>query len=195
MKINFNFLLLISISVLISCKSDYDKLVQSEIKKDVKHTDLILDMKMGQNKDYFFKHCWNLNKAQIVSQGPGNKYAKYYMLPDSSLMEEGKKIRVLFYGMFDENDVMNGMEMKMEYNAWSPWNKSYSSDSLLEEMKSKYIREYKGNDYYVVNVNDDLDAFAKIDGNRQVLLYKLTEKEIMVKIQDLTDHYKSLIED
>ncbi len=177
-------------TLLISCKSEYEQLVSAEKNKEPYMPELILGLEMGQDKSHFFSHCWKLNKKALVSQGPGNKYAKYYMLPDSSTSEEIDKIRVLFYGMFDDDELMYGMEMKMQYTSWAPWNEKYSAESLLEVIKSKYMKEYGGNDYIQIPINDDVMANVKVDANRQILLYKISAKEIMVKIEDVSDRYK-----
>lgn len=72
-------------------------------------------MQMGQIKKEFYVICWELNKQKIIMVGIGNQYVKYVVDVD---IISGDLLRVkdmLFYGIFDEDDVMCGMDMKYVY--------------------------------------------------------------------------------
>lgn len=172
------------IVLLTSCESQYSREVKRELKTGVVHEDLIFGLKLGQTRKQFYDRCWNLNKQKLVSQGPGNQYAKHVMVIDSTV-EDSPKVEMLFYGIFDESKVMHGMDMKMSFLGWSPWNKDYHSDKLMEQLKEKYLREFPGNRFVEIDIDDNIKALAKIDGNRQILMYPLTNKNVSVKIQDL----------
>lgn len=167
-----------------ACESEYSKTVKRELKSGVVHEDLILGMKLGQTQKEFYDHCWQLNKEKIVSQGPGNRFARHYMLLDSTA-QDPEKIDMLFYGIFDEAKIMNGMHMKMSYTKWSPGRKEYQAAALLEDLKKKYKKEYGGNPFLEIKIGKDVTAYAKVDGNRQILLYPTSASEVTVKIQDL----------
>jgi len=177
--------MLLSLAVLlIACESEYSREVKRELKTDVVYEDLIFGLKIGQTRKQFYDRCWNLNKQKLVSQGPGNKYAKHVMVLDSTI-EDSPKVEMLFYGIFDEAKIMHGMDMKMSFLGWSPWNKDYHSDKLIQELEKKYLREYAGNRFVEIDIDGNKKALAKIDGNRQILMYPLTNKDVTVKIQDL----------
>ena len=175
-------LVLISISIQ-SCKTEYEQLVTSELKTGVVHDSLIFDLKIGQTKKEFYKYCWDMNKSQQITAGSGNKYAKY-VLPVDSTDAHPDKINVHFFGIFDEEDVMQGMEMKMGYYSWSPWLEQFDSDQLLIKIRDKMIEDYPGNDFLEIAVGD-ITALVKVDGNRQITMYPISQQEIMVKIEDL----------
>ena len=176
---------LLSIGVFFTaCESEYSRTVKSELKTGVVHEDLILGLKIGQTQKEFYDHCWQLNKAKIVHQGPGNRFARQYILLDSTA-QDAKKVDMLFYGIFDQAKVMHGMHMIMSYVAWSPWAKEYQATILLEELKKKYLREYAGNPFIEITIDEDIKAYAKVDGNRQIILYPSSDKDVTVKIQDL----------
>jgi len=170
--------------ILVSCESEYSKAVKNGLTSGEIHDDLFLGLKMGQTQKEFFDHCWSLNKKNLVSQGPGNKYAKYYMIPDST-EDMTQKVEVLFYGMFDEQKVMYGMDMKMEFTAWAPWNEKFQSDKLVAFLKDKYMKEEGLNPFLEIDIDTENKAYAKIDGNRQILIYALNDKTVAVKIEDL----------
>ncbi len=173
-------ILLISLQ---SCKTEYEKMVESELGSGVVHDSLIFDLKIGQTKKEFYKYCWDMNKSQKITAGSGNKYAKF-VLPADSTDIHPDKINVQFFGMFDENDVMQGMEMKMGYYSWAPWLEQFDSDKLLLKIKDKMLEDYPGNDFVEIEVGEVI-ALVKVDGNRQISMYPITQQEIMVKIEDL----------
>lgn len=178
--------LLIGVLLIMSaCQSEYQQAVKGGLSSGIIHEDLILGMKMGMTKKEFYSHCWQLNKEKKIHQGSGNQYARYYTQP-GEIYEEDQEIDLLFYGIFDEQDVMRGMDMKMSYPTWAPWNKEVQSDVLQERMKKHYMHEYAGNDFIEIHLGiEDLTAYVKIDGNRQILMYPISEKDIAVKIEDL----------
>lgn len=178
------FFLLILCLAFSSCESEYSQTVKEEMNSGVIHEDLILGLKIGQSRKEFFDHCWQLNKQKLVAQGPGNKYAKYILTVDST-SQNPEKVEMLFYGIFDDEKIMHGMEMKMHYLKWSPWNEEYQSDKLIEALKRHYNKEYPGNDFLEIDINEKTKAFAKVDGNRQIIMYPLGDKDVMAKIIDL----------
>ncbi len=167
-----------------ACESEYSKVVKAELKSGEIHEDLIFGMKMGQTRKEFFDICWNLNKQKLVAQGPGNQFAKHIMVMDSTIADSDK-VEMLFYGIFDKQKVMHGMHMKMSYMKWSPWNETYQSEALMEKLREKYMKEYSGNPFIEIKLDEEKKAYAKVDGNRQILMYPLSNKDVTVKIQDL----------
>lgn len=179
--------LLISIAILSSCESDYSKAIKSGIKSGVIYEDLFLTLKVGDTRKEFYDKCWDLNKEGLVSQGPGNKYAKYSLdLPIEK--DSAENVVVLFYGIFDENEVMYGMDMKMSYSAWSPWNEDYHSPRLMNQLQKYYMDKYGKNEFIIIELKDS-KAYAKIDGNRQILIFPINNKDVSVKITDTRKRY------
>jgi len=99
---------------------------------------------------------------------------------------------MLFYGIFDEAKVMHGMHLKMSYLKWSPWAKDYHSDVLLKKLKEKYLKQYNGNSFIEITIDEDIKAYTKIDGNRQILIYPTSDKDVTVKIQDLREKFADI---
>ena len=110
-RINQLVLVLVVVLSLVSCKSEYQQYVDREMASGIKQDSLILAMRMGQTKDDFFTICWDLNKEKIISQGVGANAR--YVTDRDSIGGEADPIskEMLFYGIFDENEVMRGMRM------------------------------------------------------------------------------------
>jgi len=188
MKIKFYIIFIgLSLIFLTACESEYSKTVKSEIKSGKEYKELFLDMNMGMTQKEFYAHCWSLNERQLISQGSGNKYAKHIMeLKNDN--DSLTKVIVLFYGIFDKQSVMYGMDMKMEYSAWSPWNKDYHAPALADRIQNYYMDLYGMNPFIEIDL-DNHKAYAKIDGNRQILIFPTNNKSISVKITDITKRY------
>lgn len=167
-----------------ACESEYSKTVKRELKTEVVHEDLILGLKLGQTQKEFYEHCWQLNKEQLISQGSGNQFAKHIMELDSAA-ENPEKVEMLFYGIFDTAKVIRGMHMKFSYLKWALWNEAYQSDVLVQELQKKYLKEYDGNPFIEITINEGVNAYVKVDGNREILIYPNTNKDVTVKFRDL----------
>ena len=185
-RINQLVLVLVVLLSLVSCKSEYQQYVDREMASGIKQDSLIFGMRMGQTKDDFFTICWDLNKEKIISQGVGANAR--YVTDRDSIGGEADPIskEMLFYGIFDENEVMRGMRMTYSFLAWAPWNEEMQSDHLLEHLREIYLAEYPGNDFIELEIKEsEYPALVKIDGNRQILMYPKNDKDVVVKIEDL----------
>ena len=191
MKIKGYIFLLMSI-LLVSCKSEYDKIVKAELAKGESITELPLGLRTGMTKKEYFADCWQMNSDAKISQGPGNQYAQYFLLPQAS-QDSIDMIRMLFYGMFDEKEIMHGLDMIMEFITWSPWNEAYHSPALISTLEQEYMTTYQGNKFITVKVNEEVDARVKVDANRRITIYPLSERKVAVKIVDLL-HEDEIIE-
>ena len=190
--IRYFFIFISFTSLLVQCTSDYQKYVETEIAKNIRNDSLIFDMYIGQTQKEFYEQCWELNRQQLISQGTGNRSAKY-IEPFDSLNPNPKRKEMLFYGLFDENKIMYGMEMTYSYTAWSPWSDQHQAIHLLEEIKSNMLEDYKGNPFLEIELDENYpSAWVKVDGNRQILVYQKSKKDVYVKIEDLTDKFKDL---
>ncbi len=186
---NKYFLLFACTVMMFACKSDYTKYVERELAKEQTNDSLFFGLKMGMTQKEFFDRCWKLNKEKHISQGPGGNTVKYVETLDSTQDQTLTKV-LLFYGIFDKEKIMRGMTMTYSYSAWAPWTKNRGSDTLLVNLKKQFLRDYPGNDFMEIEIDKKTKAFAKVDGNRQILIYPKSAKDVAVKIEDLKVKYK-----
>ena len=181
--------LLLVTGLMASCESEYQQYIEEELSSGETRDSLIFGMRMGQTRKDFYAICWELNSQKKISQGQGNATARFYTDRDSLGNNSPMTKDMLFYGIFDEDDVMRGMDMSYSFVAWSPWNRNKQSDSLLLHLREEYLRGYPGNDFIEIEFEgSEQPALVKIDGNRQILMYVKNDKDVVVKIEDL--HYK-----
>lgn len=169
-----------------ACKSEYQQYVDEQLASGVYQDSLIFGMRMEQTKKDFFEICWELNRQKLISHGSGNQTARYITDRDSSGNNTPQSKDMLFYGIFDENDIMRGMDMSYSFTAWAPWNEEKQSDNLLFHLRNIYLEGYPGNDFIEVKIDGiENPALVKIDGNRQILMYPKNNKDVVVRIEDL----------
>lgn len=149
--------------------------------KGIVNDSLFLGLKLGQNRKEFFDICWQLNRDKMVTNGP-NSYVKY-ALPDKKQDDLNKSMTMLFYGIFNNENKMTGMNMQFYYDAWSLWNTSLHSDTLIHAVKDTLNQWYPGNDFIKVEMEkSQKELFVKVDGNRRITIKPLDDK-MMVKAQ------------
>ncbi|MEO9892129.1 hypothetical protein [Aurantibacter sp.] len=163
--------------------------MKTELSKGIRKDTLLFDIKLGDHKKTFFDRCMELNKKGLVTQGPSNKYAKY-MLYDKNTTSKTNDIVLLFYPTNTNSSIIDGMDLKFYYSAWSPWNKKLYNNRLLTSVKDTLLKWFPGNDFIQVKLKNDEKFNIKIDGNRQikVSLDKNT-KDVNVLIEDLKKKY------
>ena len=122
-------------------------------------------------------------------EGPNNKYAKYTL---NTSDKSESPIQMLFYGSFDDKKIMTGMDFLFSYNYWSAFSNEYSAQNLMPQLKDTLKNWYPGNDFIPIKIpNNEMQAFVKVDANRQILMYVKDSKDVIVKIEDLRTKFPS----
>lgn len=167
-------------------ESKYAELVQSEMARNIIHDSLFFGLKFGQTKQEFFDICWKLNKKKLVKQGPDNKFVQYN-LPGENDDDPRYAITMLFYGRFNEENSMTGMDLQFYYDGWSIWSEQLQSDRLIPVIKDTLMNWYPGNDFIKVPLgHNDAELLVKVDGNRRITIKPKDDNKIVkVQIDDL----------
>lgn len=187
LKNKYNFLIVIFLLVQVSCnRSDYSKLVNNEMDKNVVNDSLIFGMKFGQTRELFYDQCWKLNNEKIITHGSSNQFVQY-KLPTKETDTTKSSITLNFYGIFNNDKIMTGMDMKFHYDGWSLWNKSLQADKLVPVVKDTLKSWFPGNDFISVKLKKgEKNVWVKVDGNRRILIEPLTDlREVNARIDDL----------
>lgn len=173
-SLNFSMLFISVIFLFGGCKSDYHKLVDSEMGKNIRQDSLFLGLQFGMSDREFFAHCWELNKAGIVTNGHSNTSVLYTM----ELF--GKKYEVNFYPSFYENKIVS-LPIDYSYAAYAPWNPKYSIDTLFEEVVLFHMAAY-GEDFLTVSDPKRGMALVRVDGNRRLSIFKSINKNAVTAL-------------
>ena len=94
---------------------------------------------------------------------------------------------MLYYGVFDSNDIMTAVDVKFSYIGWAPWTKHLQADKLLPVVQDSLLKWFPGNSFMKVK-----NVLVKVDGNRQIKLYQESDRDVAVLIEDLEYKYKTL---
>lgn len=177
-------LILLLLSLMIGCNTNsYEKTIKKELARGITIDSMPFGLKLGNSKKDFYERCWALNKTGVITQGPGNEYARHYMEPKD---EKGKRIDMLFFGIFDEYDKMTGMKMEFSYTGWSPWAKEYQSEVLKEAIEDTLMKWFPGNEFKDVDLKiEDVFASYKIEANLKFKLFKIDDRQIGVRIEQI----------
>jgi len=191
MRLNKIIFCLLVLTPFLACEieSEYSKLLKKELKSGKSFNDLVLGLKIGQTKDDFFEICADLNKKKLITSGARNLYPEYILYPKDSV-ENGKKIRMSFMGIFDNDRIMKGMDIRFNYYSWIAWREEYNSDNLINEIKDTLQLWYPGNNFIEIDLQLDSKnnlAYVKVDGNRQITMYKIDGRDVAVIIEDVSE--------
>lgn len=162
-------------------KSEYERMVDSELAKNVRYDSLFLDLKFGMTRKEFYASCWEMNKEGLIMQGPGNLSVQYVI--DTTQVRHRMFMR--FYPNFSEERIYE-MPVEFTYEAWAPWNKSLSADSLLLDVKNLMNTWYEGEFRSFTSKDDNLTVWLKVNGNRRIRMYIKSISTVKVEFLDLT---------
>ncbi len=171
-------------------ESNYDRLVKTEMASGVYSDSLKFGLVLGDTKKTFFTKCWELNLEGVISHGPNNDFVAYEL----EGVNVGERINHLFYGVFDDENIMTGLDMRFYHLGWAPWNKQLFADQLLPKALDTLELWYPGNEFVRIDREGlPRETYVKVDGNRQILAYVLDDKEVKAVITDLRKKYPDLV--
>ncbi|MBX2926980.1 MAG: hypothetical protein KF852_04025 [Saprospiraceae bacterium] len=163
--------------------SAYVLMEKRELARGVRYDSLLFDVYFGMERQEFFDHCRNMNREGIVKEGPGGNTVEYKLdnLPYPA--------KVNFYPDFDDDNRIYKMRLYFHYDAWAPWNKPQWSDSLMPEVVTLLQGWYEGVDFIKIepeDVENKSPLYAKVDGNRRIVVFKDGDMKVRAIITDLT---------
>ncbi|MFD2201737.1 hypothetical protein [Shivajiella indica] len=167
--------LLIYISLLgaslFSCDMDKGKSSDSDA--------LFMGFYLGMPQKDFFDHCTELNKQQLITQGPGGNTNVEHLIKDKFSSE----VSMRFFPTFIDHKIFE-MPVTYQFISWAPWNKQYWADQLLEEVLEDYKKTY-GDDFKLLNHPTQGKVYYRIDGKRRINLFVKDEQFVQAVFTDL----------
>lgn len=139
---------------------------------------LFLGFYLGMERQAFFDHCWEYNRREVFTHGPGNRTVEYKIEG-----ELASPVLMRFYPSF-ENDVIYEMPVLFSYEAWSPWNKQFHADSLMVGML-KVFKKWYGDDFKVLDHKTQGKVYYRIDNKRRINLFVRDDQYVQAVFTDL----------
>lgn len=173
---------------ILGCKSEYEKMVDRELKKNVKEDSLFFNYRLGESKDSYHEKSWDLNHNKIVVQGRSYTFMKY-VFQDPKTPEKQNDFAMEYTGGFNKERKLNNMKVIFSHVLWVPWNEDYHASQLLPRVLDSIQRWYGGNEFVKYELKNDtiLSIYVKVDGDRRFRAYVENTQDIIVKIDDLDE--------
>lgn len=168
-------------SVINGCSPNarYERKLKQELASGVRCDSLFLGLYFGMPQKDFYMHCWNLNRQGYIKQGSDNKTVEY------RVKDELKYPATMnFYPAFVEEKIAE-IPVRFIYAGWAPWNKTLSSDSLQIDVLHWVEREF-GDRFIKVNHPKKGSAYIKLNGNRQITIFKEDEMTVWAVFTDMS---------
>lgn len=175
MKYLTSILFLIIISACVQ-NSEYKKMVQNELNKQIRYDTLFLGYELGMERQDFLDHSWSLNQQNIITGGTQIEYSLKGLSSDATMV---------FYPRF-HNEKLVRMPIEILFNSWAIWNRELHSDHLIDELLEYYEELYGAGFIYTIIPDLNREAWTKIDGNRRILIYPKDDMVARVEFLDLT---------
>lgn len=160
-----------------SCQSEYEKMVKRELESGVRSDSLFFGLYLGMSNKDFFARCWELNNQGVFFHGAQNTTVEY------RFDDFGKAATMNFYPEFKEGKIYE-MPVTIAYNAFAPWDKSYSADTLLNQTMD-FITPWFGDEFIELSHPEKGEVLAKVHGNKRILVYK-SGNQVKLLITDLS---------
>ena len=159
----------------------YTQLVKAELASGKRVDSIYLGMYFGMTSKQFYLHCWNLNKAGVLTDGQSNT-AVLYKLNHNELKHPAS---MNFFPVFTQ-DKISKMNASIQYDGWAPWNKRFFADSLLPDVIQYFTKWYaEGNSFIKIKDAEKRIVYVKVDGNRRILIGKEDDMNVHVELTDL----------
>jgi hypothetical protein len=139
---------------------------------------LFLGISLGMERQAFYDHCWELNRQEVFTQGPKNQEVQYMLrteLPNPVVMQ--------FYPSFYKDRIFE-MPVLFTYEAWAPWNREFSSDTLFIDMLEVFKKWY-GDDFKVKENTTQGRMYYKFDGTRRINLFIRDDQYVQAVFTDM----------
>lgn len=159
-------------------KSEYEKIVEKELSKEVRNDSLFLGYYFGMTRKEFYEHSWKLNKEEKIVNGNGAEIKQ----ETKSLKAPGQKI---FYPDF-KNEKIFRMPVKYSYNGWAPWNRHLWADSLKLDVKGLLEERYQIKFKEIISPKTGKEYLYNISANKEIRISELDNMVVLVEYIDLT---------
>lgn len=160
---------------LVSCDG---KKFLSDASDEKKIDSLFLGISMGMDKKAFYDYCWDMNNKKIFTHGPTNQSVEYMLTT-----ELDKPVSMQFYPNF-HNDKIYEMPVLFNYEAWAPWNKELSADTLVQKLLPVFKKWY-GNDFQTLQHPVQGTVYYQMKGRRRINLFVRDDQFVQAVFTDL----------
>jgi hypothetical protein len=171
------FLLLGACSLIVACKSDYDKMVEQEKARGGREDMIFMGICFQMTKDSFFSKCLELNRQGLISSGPSNMTAQH------KVEGENPPINFNFYPKFKDKKIVR-FDGLFDYEGYALWNKDTHAEALLPRALA-IAEKWYGPGFLDVS-KDNKRVFVKVNRNQRVRVFIKDTRYVGMEVKDMT---------
>jgi len=157
----------------------YRDLVSTELNTGVKKNSIFLDLTLGMSEKIFYDYCWKMNNKKLFFNSHDNN-AVIYQVNEGLKSEATFRFTPEFY-----QAQLYKISVDAHYDAFAPWNHNLFADSLQKDLLRLFNNWYGHNQYLMIKNASEEKSLIRIDGNRQIRIKKMNEKDIRIEYTDL----------
>ncbi len=161
-----------------SRQKDLATVEKQELAKGLRNDTVFMDIQLAMPKQAFFDYCWGMNKKGQFTEGEAMTVEH-----DLGKRNFAYPIQMNFYPKFKDGKVSE-VPMKFTYKGIDISFPNGQTEKLLKDVK-KLAEEWYGEGFFITDLPEGLNAYAKVTGNRRVLIFSDKEYEVMVIVTDL----------
>ncbi len=162
-------------------KSAYHQQLSEQLATGQRFDTILFDIHFGMQRNDFFAYCWKKNQEGLFTNGSTNTTVRYKTKEFLS-----KPVYVDFYPTF-YNDRIIEMPVYFNYEAFAPWDKSFSSDSLYAEVLTFITTKYETTFADIKLPHEPEPVKISLRGNRRIMLRKENDK-VVALFSDMSLH-------
>jgi len=173
-KLFFCFAIALAI-VAMSCDS---KKFKFGVSAKENYDSLFLGLYLGMDQKAFFDRCFELNSQKIATNGRSVQSVLYVMED-----ELDHRVNMQFYPVFYKDKIIE-MPVVFTFEGWAPWNKEFSSDSLLAQLLPVFEKWY-GEGFKELDHEVMKKVYVKMDGKRRINLFIRDDQYVQAVFSDM----------
>ena len=139
---------------------------------------LFLGLYLGMDQQAFFDRCYELNTERKATNGT-TVQSVLYVMED----ELDHRVNMQFYPEFYKDKIIE-MPVIFTFEGWAPWNKEFSSDSLLVQLLPVFEKWY-GEGFKELNHEVMKKVYVKMDGKRRINLFIRDDQYVQAVFSDM----------
>ncbi|MBA4166195.1 MAG: hypothetical protein H0X41_01375 [Chitinophagaceae bacterium] len=158
----------------------YYDLARLQMLSRKRNTFLFLDLRLGMTSADFFQYCRKMNTQGKFINGSSNQSVVCTL--DTTLKAP---VTLHFFPQFTNNRI-TALKATFAYEAFAPWNKALSSDSLMKDLITVFANWYGKDNFIILPRKQQQEKIIKIDGNRMIIVEMTSAKDVEVTFYDLS---------
>lgn len=172
------FLSVILILTLIACESrtEYELTTARELNSTDRVDSLFLGYYFGMTSTDFFDHSRQLNSDGVITGQTTIQYSHDQLR---------HSVTKYFYPSFEEDKIFR-LPIEASYDGWSPWNRSFYSDTLMIDLMEMYTHKY-GAEFNLTKIPDnEAPVWVSVRSNQRIVLDKKDDMIVQIEFIDLS---------